>query len=212
MARHTKRGRPLSSGCEVAPGSKLLWKVLRGITVILSLCALLAIGLATLGGGAPLQTETTAQQTPAPVPTQDPPGTIDGAKNPELIPDEVALRMIVLAVAEPPDATDEMKERARSKLNPIGLDEDDAIAFLALLSEFQGQAEDLDEQANAILVRAPIPHTASTDYSSLVEIGRQRDQILSNAVAAIPVRLSAQGLERLMAYLPQAKRGMKVMP
>ncbi len=211
MARHTKRGRPLSSGGEAAPGSNLLWKVLRGITVIFSLCAVLAVGFATLGGGAP-QADAPSAQTTAAVAPQDPPGTIDGAKNPELIPDEVALRMIVLAVAEPPDATDEMKERARSKLNPIGLDEDDAIAFLALLSEFQGQAEDLDEQANAILVRAPIPHTASTDYSSLVEIGRQRDQLLGNVVAAIPARLSGQGLERLMAYLPQAKKGMKITP
>jgi hypothetical protein len=83
---------------------------------------------------------TTQQQAVTPVP--DPPGTIDGAKNPELIPDEVALRMIVLAVAEPPDATEEQKARAQAKLNPIGLSEEDTIALLALLGEFHSQAAD----------------------------------------------------------------------
>lgn len=142
----------------------------------------------------------------------DPPGTIDGAKNPELIPDEVALRMIVLAVAEPADATDEAKERARAKLNPVGFNEDDAAAFLGLLGEFQTQADGLDKQAAVIFLRAPIPHTASTDYQALLDLGRQKEQLVADTVAALPARLSADGLEKLQAFLPEGKKGMKIIP
>ncbi len=137
----------------------------------------------------------------------DPPGTIDGAKNPELIPDEVACRMIVLAVAEPEDATDEAKKIAWAKINPIGFSREDGLAFLILLAEFQTQARELDKQVAEVLVRAPIPHPASTDYRQLVELGKQRNQLLNNTVAAFPARLSEEGLMRLRAYLPEPRRG-----
>ena len=145
-------------------------------------------------------------------PGADPPGTIDGAKNPELIPDEVAYRMIVLAIAEPANATDAATERARAKLGPIGFSEDDAAAFLTLLSEYQTQADTLDKQAAAVYLRSPIPHPASTDYQQLVELGKQKSQLAANAVAAIPARLSEDGVEKLRIYLPQAKKGMKIIP
>ncbi len=123
-------------------------------------------------GSSLAQTEEPAAQEQPGAPNPDPPGTIDGAKNPELIPDEVAYRMIVLAVAEPADATDEQEERARAKLNAIGFSDDDAAAFLTLLAEFQTQAKALDRQVAEVLVRAPIPHPASTDYRQLVELGK----------------------------------------
>lgn len=156
------------------------------------------------------ETVTTLDQGGAIAP--DPPGTIDGAKDPELIPDDVALRMIVLAVAEPTDATEEMKERAQAKLNPIGLSEDDTAAFLGLLAEYQTQVDALDKQVSDIYVRAPIPDPASTDYKQLLELGKQKYQLTSDAVAAIPVKLSEDGLLRLQAYLPQAKKGIKIIP
>ncbi len=127
-------------------------------------------------------------------PGADPPGTIDGAKNPELIPDEVAYRMIVLAIAEPANATDAATERARAKLGPIGFSEDDAAAFLTLLSEYQTQADTLDKQAAAVYLRSPIPHPASTDYQQLVELGKQKSQLAANAVAAYRQGSAKMGL------------------
>jgi len=174
--------------------------------------ALLLGGIMMVGTAAAPQTETTTSTEQVVITTPDPPGTIDGAKNPELIPDEVALRMIVLAVAEPADATEAQKERARAKLNPIGLGEEDAAAFLNLLAEFQSQSGALDKQAAEIFVRAPIPHPASTDYKQLVELGKRKHQLALDAVAALPARLSDDGLLQLSAYLPEAKKGMKITP
>jgi hypothetical protein len=165
-----------------------------------------------VGTTAAPQTETSASTEQAAALAADPPGTIDGAKNPELIPDEVALRMIVLAVAEPADATEAQKERALAKLNPIGLSEEDTVAFLNLLAEFQGQADALDKQAAEVYLRAPFPHPASTDYRELLELGKQKVQLLRNTVAAIPACISEEGLLKLTVYLPEAKRGMKVLP
>jgi hypothetical protein len=165
-----------------------------------------------VGTTAAPQTETTASTEQSTAPAPDPLGTIDGAKNPELIPDEVALRMIVLAVAEPADATEAQKERALAKLNPIGLSEEDTVAFLNLLAEFQGQADALDKQAAEVYLRAPFPHPASTDYQQLANLGNQKSELISNTAAAVPLVLSQDGLLKLTAYLPQAKTGMKIIP
>jgi hypothetical protein len=61
-----------------------------------------------------------------------------------------------------------------------------------------------------VYVRAPIPHPASTDYKQLVDLGKQKSQVTANAVAALPARLSQDGLLKLAAYLPEAKKGMKM--
>jgi len=176
------------------------------------LIALVLGGIMIVGTAAAPQSETvtTAEQISAIPP--DPPGTIDGARNPELIPDAVALRMIVLAVAEPADATEAQKERARAKLRPIRLSENDATTFIELLAEFRAQADALDEQVSEIYVRAPIPHPASTDHRQLVELANKKNQLVSDTVAAIPARLSEDGLVKLGSYLPEAKKGMKMFP
>jgi tRNA-binding EMAP/Myf-like protein len=141
----------------------------------------------------------------------DPPGTIDGAKNPEMIPDDVALRMIVLAVAEPTNASEEQKQRARAKIASIGLSDEDAAAFLALLAQFQDEVDAVDKRVAEIYQATPFPDPASTVYKELVDLGNQKDQLATDAVAAIPAKLSQNGLTKLGAFLPQAKRGMKII-
>jgi len=92
------------------------------------------------------------------------------------------------------------------------LSEDDAAAFLSLLAELQTQADTLDKQAAEIYARAPIPHPASTDYKALLDLGRQKDQLVGDAVAALPAKLSEDGLQKLSAFLPEVKKGMKIIP
>ena len=156
------------------------------------------------------ETNATAGQ-PAPV-KPDPPGTIDGARNPELIPDEVALRMIVLSVEEPANATEAQMERLRAKLSPIGLSEEDIIALQILFGEFRTQVDELNRQTDEVRVRAPIPHPASTDYKLLVELGKQRNQCITDTVAALPAKLSLEGYQKLLDYLPTVKKGIKYLP
>jgi hypothetical protein len=186
----------------------------RRIAVGACLSVLLTGGALILRISATPQTETgtTAEQTATVTP--DPPGTIDGAKNPELIPDGVALRMIVLAVAESTNAPEEQKERARAKIASIGLSDEDAAAFLALLAQFQDEVDAMDKQVVEIYQRTPIPDPASTVYEELVDLGKRKDQLANDAVAAtaIPAKLNEDGLARLSAFLPQAKKGMKIIP
>src|SRR5262245_48959152 len=69
------------------------------------------------------QSAPTAARGPGtPQPQLDPPGTIDGAKNPELIPDEVAYRLVLLAFAERENASEAEQARFRAKIAPAGLD------------------------------------------------------------------------------------------
>jgi hypothetical protein len=166
----------------------------------------------TVSSGTTTQETTSAVSTDPLAQPADPPGTIDGAKNPELIPDEMAYWLIILAVAEPADATEEAKERAWAKIAPIGFSEEDAAAFLTLLAEYQGQVDAVDKQVVEIYQATPIPDPASTVYKELVDLGKQKDQLTKDAVAAIPAKLSEDGLIKLSSYLPEAKKGMKIIP
>ncbi len=131
----------------------------------------------------------------------DPPGTIDGAKNPELIPDDVAYRLVFLAFAEPENATDEERARARGKINGVGLGEDDADALLLLLSQFHTQMAGMDTQVAQIQVRSPILHPLSTDAQKVLDLYKQRDQLFADTMAALPAKLSPEGVAQLQAYL-----------
>lgn len=142
----------------------------------------------------------------------DPPGTVDGSKNPELIPDEVAYRLFFLAVAEPQNASDDHKARARAKLNPTGLDEQDTETLLGALAEFRSQIDPLHTQAVEIRARSPFPHPDSTDWQQLKTLGQQRDKVVRDTVTWVPTRLTPLGRQMLDAYLQEAKRGMKIIP
>ena len=161
-------------------------------------------GTTTTGGAARSQ-----QPTPQP----DPPGTIDGAKNPELIPDAVAYRLLFLAVAEPENATDEQKARARAKINPAGLDEADVEAFLKLLEQFDQGMTGINAQIIKIRDRNPLALSPlSADGQEVARLGKQVEQVVSDTISALPEKLSSDGLARLGDYLKQAKRGMKLFP
>ena len=149
---------------------------------------------------------------PRPSAASDPPGTIDGAKNPELIPDDVAYRMVLLGIAEPEDATDAQKARFRAKIASAGLNEDDTAALLVILGAFQKQLDALNARANQILARDPLPLAGTPDYQRLVELSKQRQPVFAEAMSALPARLSVSGLAKLQAYVQYAKRGMKYLP
>lgn len=144
--------------------------------------------------------------------SNDPPGTIDGAKNPELIPDDVAYRLVLLAVAEPENATDAQKARFQAKIASAKLNEEDTEAFLRILGTFQKQLGALNAQASQILARNPIPLPGTPDYQTLVDLSKQREPLFVEAMSAVPARLSADGFTNLQTYIQNAKRGMKYLP
>jgi hypothetical protein len=156
-------------------------------------------------------TETQPVQ-PPPAAAADAPGTIDGAKNPELIPDDVAYRLVLLGIAEPENATDAQKARFQAKIAYAGLNEDDTVALLVILGAFQKQLDALQAQAEQILARDPLPLAGTPDYQQLVELSKQRQPVFAEAMSALPARLSVDGATKLQAYVENEKRGMKYLP
>jgi hypothetical protein len=165
--------------------------------------------LTSPGGFHGAQTQPAQGSTPA---VADPPGTIDGAKNPELIPDDVAYRLIFIAFAEAEDATAEQKARALGKINPIGFSSDDADAFLRLMGQFYTGMAAIEAQLTQIYQRSPILSPYSTDAATVRDLANQREKLIADTIAALPARLSSEGVAQLQAYLQQAKGGMKIIP
>jgi hypothetical protein len=154
----------------------------------------------------------TAPQIQLPAPQPDPPGTIDGAKNPELIPDEVAYRMLFLAVAEPEDATDEQKARARAKIAAAQLSEEDTQAFLRLMADFHKETAAVLAENAKIRARNPLPDRQSTDWPILVGLRKRMEANVTNTIAALPARMSEDGQRKLQKHLLAVKQGIKRIP
>jgi hypothetical protein len=183
--------------------------------VLLILLAAVAVAVMTFSAlpqldGSAQTSGTTVAQAPAPKP--DPPGTIDGKKNPELIPDEVAYKMFFLAVAEPENPTPEQLRRARAKIAAAGLGEQDTEAFLTLLGQFHKVNADIKAQNAVIHERNPFPHQISSDWKEAVELDKRRRQNVADTIAALPARLTPEGLAKLQAHLQEVKRGIKRIP
>jgi hypothetical protein len=194
------------------------WRLWRNRTpLVIAILVAVALGLMTRPAStqpedSPTQGETSTAPAPAATPNPDPPGTIDGAKTPELIPDETAWRMVFLGIAEPEAATEEQKARAQAKIASIGLNKQDAEAFLYMLSQFQTRLDGLTAQMVEIQNRSPMMHPLSTDAEQMRELLEQTYQLYADTTAALPAKLSPEGLEKLQAYMQETKRTTKIIP
>ncbi len=155
------------------------------------------------------QTQSRNATVPLAAPQPDPPGTIDGAKNPELIPDETAYRLVLLAFAEPENPTDAQTARFQAKIAGAGLSDDDTEAFRRISAHMQTELDDLRAQESAVFAASPMPHPDSVGATKLVEISHQRDAVFAEAMSALPARLSASGAAMLHDFVQREKRGMK---
>lgn len=153
--------------------------------------------------------DTTAQALP---PQPDPPGMIDGAKDPDLIPDDAAYRAVFLAFAEREDATDAERARFQAKIRLAGLGEDDEAALFVILTAFKKQTDDLKSQASEILAQHPVPHPDSVEYKKLLDIDQQGRAAFHEAMSALPARLTSGGVTKLDVYIKGEKRRMKYTP
>jgi hypothetical protein len=151
-----------------------------------------------------------AQQSIAPRP--DPPGTIDGAKNPELIPDQLAYKMMLMALSVPPNATDQQKRRQQARLERIHLSADDAKALLGLAAQFREGKSSIDTQVSEIHKRNFMPHPDSTDWEGLKGLRSREIQLLLDTTARIPQLLTERGVSNVSADLLNVKRHIKIFP
>lgn len=142
----------------------------------------------------------------------NPPGTIDGAKNPELIPDDVAYKMLLLSLMEPADLTDAQKARQEAKLRMIGLTDDDKAGFLAKVGEFRDRLNDLGTQTQGILKATPKPARDSAEWQELSDIEQQTNAAVTDTVETLRAGLSPEGFAKLEAHLLRFKRTIKAFP
>lgn len=62
---------------------------------------------------------------------------IDGSKNPELVPDSTAYRLVLLDLSFADNPSDEDKRRQAAHFRDVGLTPSEAIQFSAVLAEFR---------------------------------------------------------------------------
>lgn len=145
-------------------------------------------------------------------PPVDESGMIDGAKNPELIPDRVAYSLLFRVISGRRDP--QSKARLRSYIRQIGtgvkgcaeadcskrMNDADVDALVAAADEFEQQVAVLDQQA-AEIKKAHWSNRTPEIMEQLTQLQRRKDAIVGQIVAALPKRLSAGGLNRLRAHV-----------
>ena len=132
---------------------------------------------------------------------------IDGAKNPELIPDSDAFRLWLLSVSELPNPSEQARVRQSSHLAKIQLaDASDLAQLVTVLTEFKSQYTTLvnryNTSATAALARGEQPNQKL--------FLQQRDDLVLAARAAISSRLTATGSAQVNFHVKNEKSHMKL--
>jgi len=128
-------------------------------------------------------------------------GGVDGAITPELIPDLVAYRLFMTAVAEAFDATPQQRVRQRAKLARAHLSERDLQQLFVILAAFQARQQQLENSVQA-----------SANVRNANEFETQRDSLVSESMADIKTKLSPQGTSSLHELIQAEKCRMTISP
>ena len=134
-------------------------------------------------------------QSTAPTHQHTPEKMIDGAANPELIPDLTAYRLYLVMVSQPASPKDEQNKRQEAQLRKIGLQEADEKALFAALENFNYEYRNLIEGYNR-------QATAAWARGQKLDIGSlrlQRDQVVQSTHDALKAALTPAGWARLGA-------------
>lgn len=140
--------------------------------------------------------------------------TIDGATNPELIPDSVAYSLFFDLIAK--RETEKEKRRIKAYIKEVGLDGADVDLLIASAEDFRRQTGVLDTQAAKINIRTrtnPPPVLTQSQTLKLQQLETQRNLIVESAAAILQNRLSTSGAEKLRRHINErVKRKTKIFP
>ena len=184
---------------------------MRRLTVLL---IVLAIAVVTLAGGLSQSTTNKAEgviSTSKPQETtgtsEDPPGTIDGAKNPELIPDEVAYSLFFRFLSD--RHSEEEKNSMRAYIKQSALDGVNVDALLAIGDEFKKKASVVDAQAKALRDTNP----NQPDERAANAFREHYKAISMELIASLPARLGANGAAKVREHIVRrVKSRVKIVP
>jgi len=126
---------------------------------------------------------------------------VDGAKNPELIPDSTAYRVWLVTVSLPSNATDKERAFQQAHLRKLQLSGADYSTLLSVLSDFKDQYLTLIASFNES-AKAALLHGSQPDQQSFLQL---RDDLVSSTRASIAQRLSPDGAARVEAHVQGEK-------
>ena len=132
---------------------------------------------------------------------------VDGAKNPELIPDSAAYRMWLLMVSLPPDSTAKQQAVQRAHLRRLAISEGDASRLLSILSEFRTRYSALITQHNENERAALRGVVRPVDEPAFL---KARDDLVLATRSAIAQTLSQDAASRVDAFIQGEKRRMQI--
>lgn len=123
---------------------------------------------------------------------------VDGSKAPASIPDQVAYRHFLTAVAEPASPTPVQADHQKVRLAPIGLSDADHAAFTSLLAQLRAQLDAIQQARNSA------DSLADTQMlSAYAALKTQEDMLFATTVSALGTTLSGNGQAQLDRYVKQ---------
>jgi acetylornithine deacetylase/succinyl-diaminopimelate desuccinylase-like protein len=165
----------------------------------------------------------TSTQLPAHT-TSNPVGTIDGAQNPELIPDGAAYSILFRLISN--RQSDVEKERIRAYIRQMGLGDQacptcpysagagdaDIDALIAIADQFQHRIGTLDMQVKEIKDHN-WPNPSAEIMVHLTKLQQQKEVVVAELVASLQMRLSPAGSEKVRRHINESvKRKIKITP
>ena len=152
-----------------------------------------------------------------------PRGPIDGAQNPELIPDHVAYSILFRLLSKHHTDAENKSTRAYIRVmglgkqnckdcQSVGTDDADIDALIAIADEYEQRIGVLDRQASELRERGglqPNPVIAK----QLAYLEEQHEALINETIAALPARLSREAVDRVAKHVNERmKRKMKIVP
>ncbi len=156
--------------------------------------------LAVLSGVCPANAQSNMPAHHAPV------RVIDGAVNPELIPDLTAYRLYLLTISKPPNPTDEQTKRTDADTRKAGLQEPDRLSLVAIADDFNYQYHNMVKAYNDAATAA----WKQGQRSDLPAFRRQRDQLVQSTIDRLNHTLTPGGWSTFNTYVQAEKRRMKI--
>jgi hypothetical protein len=147
-----------------------------------------------------------ASFTPAQVHQHNATPIVDGAANPDQIPDPVAYRLCMVAFSISQSPTDVEQNRQHAQLARIGLAAGDQKLLVGIISDFKAKYDALVAEYNATATAAAA-RNQTTDGATLMA---KLDDLVQTARATMATQLSSQGVSRLQSFVVAEKKNMKV--
>lgn len=127
-------------------------------------------------------------------------GIIDGAVNPEMIPDRIAYTLLFRVIGLAQESTDLEQERVSSFVKDTGIEGKDTDRLLAVAREFRRQVGSLDDQVAEIKDRY-WPNPGPDVMDKLGQLQNEKEAIVEKLVTSLPSYLGQDAHRSLHGWV-----------